>query len=43
MRAIRSNAKSFAAIIGLIVVSAVVAWYILGQQRMRFPFVQPKP
>jgi phospholipid/cholesterol/gamma-HCH transport system substrate-binding protein len=42
VRAIRANAKSFAAIIGLIVVSAVVAWYILGQQRMRFPW-EPKP
>ena len=42
MRAIRANAKSFAAIIGLIVVAAVVSLFILGQQRMRFPW-EPKP
>lgn len=42
MRAIRANAKSFAAIIGLIVVAGAVSLFILGQQRMRFPW-EPKP
>jgi phospholipid/cholesterol/gamma-HCH transport system substrate-binding protein len=42
VRAIRANAKSFAAIIGLILVAAGVSLFILGHQRMRFPW-QPKP
>jgi phospholipid/cholesterol/gamma-HCH transport system substrate-binding protein len=42
VRAIRANAKSFAAIIGLIVVAGAVALFILDQQRMRFPW-EDKP
>jgi phospholipid/cholesterol/gamma-HCH transport system substrate-binding protein len=42
VRAIRANAKSFIAIIGLIVVAGAVSLFILGQQRMRFPW-QDKP
>jgi phospholipid/cholesterol/gamma-HCH transport system substrate-binding protein len=42
VRAIRANAKSFAAIIGLIVVAAAVSLFILDQQRMRFPW-EAKP
>jgi phospholipid/cholesterol/gamma-HCH transport system substrate-binding protein len=42
VRAIRANAKSFAAIIGLIVVAAAVSLFILDQQRMRFPW-ESKP
>jgi phospholipid/cholesterol/gamma-HCH transport system substrate-binding protein len=41
--AIKKNLGNFAAIIGLVVIAAGVSVYILGQQRMRFPFVQPKP
>jgi phospholipid/cholesterol/gamma-HCH transport system substrate-binding protein len=42
VRAIRAHARAFAAILGLIAVSGVVAVYILGQQRMRFPW-DPAP
>jgi phospholipid/cholesterol/gamma-HCH transport system substrate-binding protein len=42
VRAIRSNAKSFVAIIGLMVVAGAVSLFILGQQRMRFPW-EDKP
>jgi phospholipid/cholesterol/gamma-HCH transport system substrate-binding protein len=41
--AIKKNLGNFAAIIGLVLIAAGVSVYILGQQRMRFPFVQPKP
>jgi phospholipid/cholesterol/gamma-HCH transport system substrate-binding protein len=41
--AIKKNLGNFAAIIGLIVVAAGVSLYILDQQRMRFPFLEPKP
>jgi len=41
--AIKKNLGNFAAIIGLVVLAAGVSVYILGQQRMRFPFVQAKP
>ena len=43
MTAIKKNLGNFAAIIGLVLIAAGVSVYILGQQRMRFPFVQPKP
>jgi phospholipid/cholesterol/gamma-HCH transport system substrate-binding protein len=36
--AIRKNAKSFLAILGLIAVAAGVSLYILDEQRMRFPW-----
>jgi len=41
--AIKKNLGNFAAIIGLIVVAAGVSVYILEQQRLRFPFFEPKP
>jgi phospholipid/cholesterol/gamma-HCH transport system substrate-binding protein len=41
--AIKKNLGNFAAIIGLIVIAAVVSVYILNEQRMRFPFFEPKP
>jgi phospholipid/cholesterol/gamma-HCH transport system substrate-binding protein len=41
--AIKKNLGNFAAIIALVLIAAGVSVYILGQQRMRFPFVQPKP
>ena len=43
MTAIKKNLGNFAAIIGLVLIAAGVSVYILGQQRMRFPFVQAKP
>jgi phospholipid/cholesterol/gamma-HCH transport system substrate-binding protein len=41
--AIRKHFKDFLAVLGLVLVAAGVSVYILGKQRMRFPFVQPKP
>jgi phospholipid/cholesterol/gamma-HCH transport system substrate-binding protein len=41
--AIRKNLGNFAAIIGLIVIAAGVSLYILNEQRLRLPFVEPKP
>ena len=41
--AIKKNLGNFAAIIGLIVIAAGVSVYILNEQRMRFPFFEPKP
>jgi phospholipid/cholesterol/gamma-HCH transport system substrate-binding protein len=41
--AIRKHYKDFLAVLGLILVSVGVSVYILGKQRMRFPFVQAKP
>jgi phospholipid/cholesterol/gamma-HCH transport system substrate-binding protein len=41
--AIRKHFKDFMAVVGLIVVAACVSVYILGNQRMRFPFIQEKP
>ena len=41
--AIKKNLGNFAAIIGLVLIAAGVSVYILGKQRMRFPFVQAKP
>ena len=42
-RAIREHFKDFAAILGLLVISAVVGGYILTQQRFRFPIITEKP
>jgi phospholipid/cholesterol/gamma-HCH transport system substrate-binding protein len=41
VRAIRDNAKPFAAILGLIAIAAAVSLFILHNQRLRFPW-QPK-
>jgi phospholipid/cholesterol/gamma-HCH transport system substrate-binding protein len=41
--AIKKNLGNFAAIIGLIVIAAGVSAVILKEQRLRFPFFQPKP
>lgn len=38
MRAIRKHAVDFAAVVGLIVIAAAVAVYILHNQRLRFPW-----
>lgn len=38
MRAIRTQAKNFTAVIGLVVLALLVAGYILANQRMRFPW-----
>ena len=42
-RAIRTHAKDFAAIVGLITIAAIVGGYILSNQRLRFPVLEPKP
>ena len=42
-RAIRNHAKDFAAIIALTSLALFVAGYILQNQRLRFPFLEPKP
>jgi phospholipid/cholesterol/gamma-HCH transport system substrate-binding protein len=42
VRAIRANARAFAAILGLIVVAAGVSWYVLHNERLRFPW-EPSP
>jgi phospholipid/cholesterol/gamma-HCH transport system substrate-binding protein len=41
--AIKKNLGNFAAIIALILISAGVSLYILTNQRLRIPFLQPKP
>jgi phospholipid/cholesterol/gamma-HCH transport system substrate-binding protein len=38
MKALRTHARAFVAILGLVALSAVVAWYILDHQRVRFPW-----
>ncbi|PZS10099.1 MAG: MCE family protein, partial [Solirubrobacterales bacterium] len=38
-RAIKTHARDFAAILGLLVLSIVVAGYILQHQGLRFPFI----
>ena len=42
-RAIREHWKDFAAIVGLLVITVVVAGYILTNERLRFPFISPSP
>jgi phospholipid/cholesterol/gamma-HCH transport system substrate-binding protein len=42
MKALRTHAVAFAAIIGLVAIAAAVAIYILGHQRLRFPW-DPSP
>lgn len=42
-RAITTHATDFAAILVLLVLSVVVAGYILHMERLRFPFVQSSP
>jgi phospholipid/cholesterol/gamma-HCH transport system substrate-binding protein len=42
-RAIRDHAGDFGAIIVLLVLSIAVAGYILGKERLRFPFIQSAP
>jgi phospholipid/cholesterol/gamma-HCH transport system substrate-binding protein len=42
-RAIRTHATDFAAILVLLVLSIAVAGYILGKERLRFPFIQSSP
>jgi phospholipid/cholesterol/gamma-HCH transport system substrate-binding protein len=42
MKALRTHATAFAAIVGLIVIAAGLSLYILDKQRMRFPW-QEKP
>jgi phospholipid/cholesterol/gamma-HCH transport system substrate-binding protein len=42
MRALRTHAVAFAAILGLVAIAAAVAVYVLGHQRLRFPW-DPKP
>jgi phospholipid/cholesterol/gamma-HCH transport system substrate-binding protein len=41
--AIKKNLGNFIAIIALILISGGVSLFILSKQRMRIPFVQPKP
>jgi len=43
MLAIRKHMRDFVAILALIAISAGVSSYVLLHQRMRFPFIQPKP
>jgi phospholipid/cholesterol/gamma-HCH transport system substrate-binding protein len=43
MVAIRKHMRDFVAILALIAISAGVSGYVLLHQRMRFPFIQPKP
>lgn len=43
IRQIRIFGKDFAAVIGLMLIAAVVGGYILSQQRLRFPFVEETP
>jgi phospholipid/cholesterol/gamma-HCH transport system substrate-binding protein len=42
-RAIKTHATDFAAIVFLLVLSVVVAGYILNHERLRFPFIQSTP
>src|SRR2546430_10856310 len=42
-RAIKNHASDFAAIMALLVLSVVVAGYILNHERLRFPFIQSSP
>jgi phospholipid/cholesterol/gamma-HCH transport system substrate-binding protein len=42
-RVIRKNLGPFGAILVLVAIAALVGTYVLDQQRLRFPFVEPKP
>jgi phospholipid/cholesterol/gamma-HCH transport system substrate-binding protein len=42
-RAIREHWKDFGAIVGLLVITVVVAGYILSHERFQFPFISPTP
>jgi phospholipid/cholesterol/gamma-HCH transport system substrate-binding protein len=42
-RAIKNHLGDFAAILVLLVLSVAVAGYILGHERLRFPFIQSSP
>ena len=42
-RAITTHAKDFVAIIALLSLSSFVAFYILNEQRLRFPYLEPAP
>ena len=42
-RAIRTHLSDFAAILGLLLLSVLVAGYILNHERLRFPFIQSSP
>ena len=42
-RAIREHWKDFGAIVGLLVITVVVAGYILSHERLRFPFISSTP
>jgi phospholipid/cholesterol/gamma-HCH transport system substrate-binding protein len=42
-RAIKIHASDFAAILALLLLSVVVAAYILGHERLRFPFIESSP
>ena len=41
--AIRKHFKDFLAVLGLFVIAIGVSAYILGKERLRFPFIQAKP
>jgi phospholipid/cholesterol/gamma-HCH transport system substrate-binding protein len=43
MTAIRKNLGNFGAIIGLIIIAAGVSLYIVQKQRLRIPYLEPKP
>ena len=42
-RAIREHWKDFTAIVGLMVIALGVSYYIVQNQRLRIPFLEPKP
>jgi phospholipid/cholesterol/gamma-HCH transport system substrate-binding protein len=42
-RAIRTHATDFAAILGLLLLSVLVAGYVLSKERLHFPFIQSSP
>ncbi len=42
-RAIREHWKDFSAIVGLLLLTIVVAGYILSNERLQFPFISPQP
>jgi phospholipid/cholesterol/gamma-HCH transport system substrate-binding protein len=42
-RVLREHRKDFAALVGLFLIAVLAAGYILGNQRMRFPLIEPEP